>query len=308
MGFLDKLKETGKKVGKTVVDTASSGIKNVSEEVARREQEKRLKERLLSNFTLDDMKAFCKKWGYSGPNPYEEGRKGKVKLDRAAWFDYCLDISLHKLKSYAQNDKILSYEAKDIINEIDDFEGKPSSAQVLPASQSVQNNQTQMEVNVKSNNPVNIEIKTQAQSEFDEILNAISTEYENTIRDQFFRDENAFNDNLATFLKTKFGNRFTIENTRRLHGDTGDILINGKYVLEQKYADNISTLNQGLGELKRYRAKGYPGIAFVILDVSKITPQVLEYKKYYEEEGAKVLIIRGQGERKKPRQKFFIEK
>ncbi|MGC8730605.1 MAG: hypothetical protein ACP5RP_04480 [Candidatus Micrarchaeia archaeon] len=310
MGFLDNLKETSKKIGKTIVDAASTGVKNVSDEIARREQEKNLKERLLSNFTLDDMKAFVKKWGYNGPNPYEEdeeGRKHKVKLDRDDWFDYCMDFSLDKLKSYAQSDKRLSYEAKDIITAIDEWEGKLSREQTAPAPRPAQS-QTQMEVNVKSTTPVNIEIKTQTPSEFDEILNAISTEYENTIRDQFFRDENAFNDNLATFLKTKFGDRFMIENTRRLHGDTGDILINGKYVLEQKYADNVSTLNQGLGELKRYKAKRYPGIAFVILDMGKITPQVLEYKKYYEEEGAKVIIIRGQGERKKPKQRFFVEK
>lgn len=312
MGLWDKVKEASKKVGKAVVNTTSAEVKAISEEVARREEERRLKKNLLSNFTLDDMKAFVKKWGYNGPNPYEEdeeGKKHKVKLDRDDWFDYCMDFSMEKLKKYAEGDRRLSYEARDEINAINDYLGKPSStavSQSAPAT-SVENTQSQMEINVKSTTPVNIEIKPQT-AEFDEILNAIRNEYEDTIRDQFFRDEDAFNDNLATFLKTKFGNRFSIENTRRLRGDTGDILINGKYVLEQKYADNPSTLIQGLSEVKRYKAKRYPGIAFVILDTGKITSQVLEYKKYYEEEGAKVLIIRGQGERKKSKPKFFVGK
>ena len=312
MGLWDNFKETSKKVGKAVINTTSAGVKAVSDEIARREQEKNLKEKLLSNFTLDDMKAFVRKWGYDGPNPYEEdkeGRKHKVKLDRDAWFDYCMDFPLNKLKKYAENDRKLSYDARDEIAAINEYFGEQSSTAMpyVETKTPVEAAQPQMEVNVRSSTPVNIEIKPQT-AEFDEILNAIRNEYEYTIRDQFFRDEDAFNDNLTTFLKTRFGNRFGIENTRRRHGDTGDILINGKYVLEQKYADNPSTLNQGLGEVKRYKAKRYSGIAFVILDTGKITSQVLEYKKYYEEEGAKVIIIRGQGERRKSKPKFFVGK
>ncbi len=150
-----------------------------------------------------------------------------------------MDFSLDKLKKYAEGDRRLSYEARDEINAINDYLGKSSTVampQSAPVS-SVEAIQPQMEVNVKSATPVNIEIKPQT-TEFDEIFNAIRNEYLDTIRDQFFRDEDAFNDNLATFLKTRFGNRFGIENIRRRHGDSGDILINGKYVLEQKYADN----------------------------------------------------------------------
>ena len=215
-----------------------------------------------------------------------------------------MGLSLDKLKKYAERDKRLNYELRDTIVAINEWikSSQTASKQILPTQ-----NQTQMEVNEETKTPANIEIKPQT-AEFDEILNAIRNEYGDTIRDQFFRDEDAFNDNLTTFLKTKFGNRFIIENTRRRHGDVGDIFINGKYVLEQKFADNPGTLNQGLGEVKRYKEKRYQGIAFVILDVGKITPQVLEYKKYYEEEGAKVIIIRGQGARKKQRPKFFVSK
>lgn len=304
MGLWDKVKDTGKKVGSAVVNTTSAGMKAVSDEMERRRQEKDFKQRLLSNYSLDDMKTICKFYGFNGPDPYEEddnGRKHKVKLDREDWFDYCMELSLEKLVKYAERDRRLSYEIKDVITEIKEWQGKPSGS--TPYSEPVAPPHT--EVNIKSDTPVNIEIKPQT-SEFDEILNAIRNDYEDTIRDQFFRDEDAFNDNLVTFLKTIFKNKFGIENTRRRHGDTGDILINGKYVLEQKYADNPGTLNQGLGEMKRYKAKRYPGIAFVILDTGKITPQVLEYKRYYEEEGAKVIIIRGQGARKKLKPKYFV--
>lgn len=306
MGLWDSVKETGKKVGKGIVDTTAAGAKAVSDEMARRAQERQFKEDLLTNFTLNDMKAIINFYGFSGPDPYEEdenGRKHKRKLEREDYYDFCMGLTLDKLKKYAERDRRLSYEVRDTINAINEWTGKPlSSSPPQPAT-----NQTQMEVNVKSTAPVNIEIKPQI-SEFDEILNAIKNEYEDTIRDQFFRDEDAFNDNLATFLKTKFGNRFSIENTRRLHRDTGDIFINGKYVLEQKYADNTGTLDKGLSELERYREKKYSGVAVVILDTGKITSQVLPYKRWYEDKGAKVLILSGKGERKKQKPKFFVGK
>ena len=307
MSILDTIKETGKKVGKGIANTTSAGLNAVSEGIAKREQEKKFKYDLLNDFSIDDMKAICRFYGYLGPTNYEDdenGRRHKIRLERSNWFNYCMGLSLDKLKKYAERDRRLSYELRDTITAINEWVG---NSQMLGQRPLPIQTQTQMEVNVKTATPVNIEIKPQT-AEFDEILNAIRNEYEDTIRDQFFRDEDAFNDNLATFLKTKFRNRFRIENTRRRHGDTGDILINGKYVLEQKYADNPGTLNQGLGEVKRYKAKMYLGIAFVILDIGRITPQVLEYKKYYEEEGAKVIIIRGQGARKKQKPKFFISK
>jgi len=308
MGLWDNVKEASKKVSKGIVDTASAGMKAVSDEIARREQEKRFKKDLLTNFTLNDMKAIINFYGFSGPDPYEEdenGRRHKRKLEREDYYDFCMGLTLDKLKKYAERDRRLSYEVRDVISAINEWTGKPSTAS-SPTTQPAAA-QTQMEVNVKSATPVNIEIKPQI-SEFEEILNAIKNEYEDTIRDQFFRDEDAFNDNLATFLKTKFGNRFSIENTRRLHRDTGDIFINGKYVLEQKYADNTGTLDKGLSELERYREKRYSGVAVVILDTGKITSQVLQYKRWYEERGAKVLILSGKGERKKQKPKFFVGK
>jgi len=300
MSLWDKVKETGK----AVKDTAAKGVKTISDEMARQAEEKRLKEGLLSTFWLEDMKGLCKQYGYSGPSPYEvdfdTGRKHKVKLEREDWFKYCMGLSLDKLKKYAERNRRISQDAREVLTEIDEKQREAFSqvdaiyeeSQKMSMTENPSTGQTSQVVSVSS--------------DFEEILSAIRTNYEDAIRDQEFNDEDQFNDNLVSYLRAKFGDKHRIENTRKLHRDTGDIFIDGKYVLELKYADNKGTLDTGLQETKRYKEKNYPGVAVIILDVGALTGALSQYKRWYEEDGAKVLILRGKGERKKVKKRYFV--
>jgi hypothetical protein len=97
-----------------------------------------------------------------------------------------------------------------------------------------------------------------------------------------------------------------IENTRRLYRDSGDIFINGKYVLELKFADNEGTLNKGLQESLRYKEKNYPGVAFIILDIGQMQGKLAQYQRGYERDDAKVIILSGKGARKKVKKTFIF--
>ncbi len=300
MGIWDKVKEAGNKVK----DATASGVKAVSDEIARRQEEARLKSKLLGDFSLADLKGFCKFYGYSDPDPTYEDTNGKIKHrkpDRGDWIDLCMDKSLDKLKKYAEKDRRISQDARDTLIEIEKFQlgtsGTSQNNVVLEEPKESTVAQTQTNIVIKQQS-------TSTSSSFDEILSAIK-DYGNIIIDQFFTDEGQFNDNLVSYLRAKFGGKYRIENTRKLHRDNGDIFIDGKYVLELKYADSMGTLDKGMTEAKRYKEKGYPGVAFVVLDIGKLTSNLPQYKKWYEDEGAKVIILKGNGERKKPK-KFSL--
>ena len=86
-----------------------------------------------------------------------------------------------------------------------------------------------------------------------------------------------------------------------------DLLLDGKYALELKYADNTGTLDKGVREVKDYlRHTSY--IAVIMFDVGKLNPETLDkYRRYYEEERARVIILQGRGGRRKKKKGVYIE-
>ena len=74
MGLWDTVKDAGK----AVKDKAVSSGKTISAELQRREELRKLKHDLLANFYLEDMEGICKKYGYSGPQPYKGYVNGRV--------------------------------------------------------------------------------------------------------------------------------------------------------------------------------------------------------------------------------------
>lgn len=304
MRIWDKVKETGKTIG----EKASQGAKAISDEIARRQEEARLKDKLLGDFSLADLKGFCKFYGYSDPDPtYEDGngRTRHRKPDRGDWFDLCKEKSIDKLRKYAEKDRRISQDARNTLIEINKFQGGTTAT-----SQKEAVREEPKEPVVARTNSATEQEKNPVDSDFEEILSMIRTKYEEAIRDAFFIDENQFNDHLVGYLRAKFEDKHRIEDTHRIHRDTGDIFIDGKYVLELKYADSIGTMDKGATEAKRYKEKGYAGVAFIILDIGKLTGSLPQYKRWYEDEGAKVIILRGKGERKKTKKirGIFIEK
>ncbi len=300
MGIWNKVKETGK----VIKDTAKEKAKSISDELARQAEERRNKEKLLSNFYLEDMKGICKQYGYSGPDPYEEdenGKRHKITLEREDWFRYCMTLSLDKLKKYAEKDRRISQDVRDTLIRIDEAQKESTiSSQKETVYERPQEVSTIEKPLVETSQAVSIP------SDFEEILSTIRTKYEDAIRDAFFTGEDQFNDHLVGYLRAKFEDKHRIEDTHKLHRDTGDIFIDGKYVLELKYADSIGTLDKGATEAKRYKEKGYPGVAIIILDIGKLTGSLPQYKRWYEEEGAKVIILRGKGERKSVKKRYFV--
>ena len=300
MSFWDKVKDTGKAIG----EKAGKGAKAISDEIARRQEEARLKEKLLSDFSGEDLKDFCKFYGYEGPDPtYEDdnGRKRVRKLDRADWVDYCMDKSIDKLKKYAEKNRQISQDSRETLIEITKFQTGTSTTIQNTYNEPKQTIKSETDINEAKISPIN----TATNPEFTEILSYIETKYQKIINDATFSDEDGFTDNLVTSLRSAFP-EMQIENTRRLHRDTGDIFVNGKYVFELKYADNEGTLNKGLQEAIRYKEKNYPGVAFILLDIGEMQGRLTQYKRWYEGNNAKVIILSGKGQRKKPKKTFIF--
>ena len=102
---------------------------------------------------------------------------------------------------------------------------------------------------------------------------------------------------MIVFLRSKLPNR--VEEEIKTPKGTVDILIDNKYTLELKYADNRGTLEKGVAEVRRY-SEIFNHVAVIILDVNRLSPSTLhDYKKYYEQDNAEVIILRGRGGRKK---------
>ncbi|MCL4362896.1 hypothetical protein M1439_00415 [Candidatus Marsarchaeota archaeon] len=301
MGLWDKVKETGKTIGQK----AGQGAKAISDEIARRQEEGRLKDKLLSNFSIEDLKGFCKFYGYSKPDPTYEDENGRTrhrKPDREDWVDLCKEKSIDKLRKYAAKNRQLSQDARETLIEIDRFqEGTVKSDTTYTEPKAM----TEDKTDVNNSKPNTSDLAAIPDFEFSQLLSYIEIKYQKIINDATFSDEDGFTDNLVSSLRSAFP-EMQIENTRRLHRDTGDIFVNGKYVFELKYADNEGTLNKGLQEAIRYKEKNYPGVAFIILDIGEMQGRLTQYKRWYEGNNAKVIILAGKGERKRPKKTYIF--
>jgi len=273
MDFLKKIGESVKQTGKTIVRE----IKTKSEDI-------RTKNRILNKLEMKDLKKLCKTYGIGEPSPYETdlitGERRRIKLTRGHYINYIMfRLNLKQIEEYCNRHRI---DIWDIIRE---------KEQVIEKIRSEPKEKIKTS---KEDKVTKIEIKRQP--EFDVILDTIENEFQDIACDMNIRDESEFRKQLVIFLRTKLPNK--IEEEYKTSKGRLDILIDKKYVLELKYADNKGTLEKGIAEIKRY-GKQFDNIAFIILDVNKLSFSILrEYKNYYEEDGAQVIILRGRGSRK----------
>lgn len=271
MSLLKKIGESVKKAGKAF-----------AEEIKTKEEIYRTKKHILNKFELKDLKKICKAYGIGKPSPYEEdiitGERRRRSLTRGHYINYVIfRLSLEQIEDFCNRHKI---DIWDIIKEREKREPKRTEhIQEKPREEKI----------------TKIEIKRQP--EFESILETIESEFQNIVCDIKIRDENELRKQLVIFLRTKLSNK--IEEEYNTSKGRIDILIDRKYVLELKYADNKGTLEKGIAELKRY-GKQFDNIVFIILDTNKLSfSTIREYKNYYEEDGAEVIILRGRGSRKK---------
>jgi len=272
MGFWKKIGESIKKTGKAI-----------AEEIKTRQEIARIKRRILDRFEMKDLKKICKDYGIGEPLPYEEdpftGKRYKIRITRDHYIDRIMSkLTLEQIKSFAHKNRI---DIWDIIKE--ERERVPKISEVERAIS-------------KEEKITKIEIKRQ--TEFESILELIERDFQDIVADLNIRDEKEFRKHLVVFLRAKLPNK-TIEEEVKTRKGNVDILIDNKYALELKYADNKKTLDSGVAEVRRYREL-FPHIAVVILDVNKLSVSTLrDYKKYYEQDDAEVIILRGKGVRRK---------
>jgi len=127
----------------------------------------------------------------------------------------------------------------------------------------------------------------------------IEKKFQHAVEDKSFSNEKHLRKDLTEFLRINLPANIKISNEVRSKFGIIDILIDDKYIIELKYADNKGTLDRGIAETKRYKELGKIVIV-VILDVGVLDQKVIDqYSKYYKEEAAETIIIRVKRQRKR---------
>lgn len=276
MGVFDSIKG---KVKKT--------IQNTRENIQQNRDLKQSKRRALELFTMTQLKKLCEEEGIGHPPLYSTdlltGERRKNKMDKREYVNHIVrKSSLEFIVEFANHNRIkVPEEALYPLR-------TPELGQNASPNPEVKKEDTGTQEQLVSTNDTG----------FDHIVNFIKTKYQQIIRDQFFENENQFNDNLISSLRSVFGGVHRIENRRQKRDCSGDILIDGRYVFELKYADNKSTLSNGLEEILRYKGR-FEKICMVMLDVGRAQGIVQEYEGFYKHQGAdSVIILQGRGERR----------
>ena len=262
-----------KKVGESIKKTA----KTIGEEIKTRQEISKTKRRILNKFEMKDLKRICKDYGIGEPSKYEEdfitGERRKRTVTREHYINRIMSrLSLEQIKNFADKHRIDTW---DIVKE----EKKP-----IRRSEEIKEQPKEKKV-------TKIEIKRQ--SEFDSILEDIENEFE----PEECRNEEDFEKQLVQYLKYKLPNSVKRQVTTRK--GTIDLVIDNKYAIELKIADNRSKLRDTKGQIHDY-LKVFNELAVIILDVGKLRrSEIKEYVDDYQELGAKVIVLEGVLKRRK---------
>jgi hypothetical protein len=275
MGILDKL-------GETIKNTASS----VKAEMQRRKEIAYKKERILSRFTIEDLKKLCKEHiGYE-PSPYYEnpitGERTKRVVDKDVYIGFIKDkVTLENIIDFASKNKI---GISDLLAEWQ----KTENASIISKDTTFQASQTAIVESSQANKTAPQE-KSEATGldEFDAILDFIQKEF----RPNPVRDETELENQLVQFLRPKYGG-VVQEQVPTPYGRV-DIVLFNKYALELKLATNRNNLRDMEGQLRDYK-KVYPNLAAIILRVNVNYNDINYYVNEYAKDGIKSVVIEGQ--------------
>lgn len=270
MGLWDTVAEGFKKFGKAV----GTGAKRLYFEYE-------TKNRILNKFEMSHLKSICKDYGVGEPSSYEEdpitGKKTKITLKREDFIGHVREnLSLEQLRVFAEKHRIDIFDIVRTYEENlrklkEEAEQKPSS--LAPTKE------------IKTEAPV--EQKPSKETKFDNILHVIMSEFE----PEDCRDENELEKQLYQYLKSKIPNK--IERQVRTAKGTIDLVIDNRFALELKIADNKNKLRDLIGQLWMYK-EAFKDIGVVILDVGKLSKgEIKEFSRNYEELGARPVIITG---------------
>ena len=131
------------------------------------------------------------------------------------------------------------------------------------------------------------------------IISLLERNFQSIVKNVNFENEKHFKKELIMFLELNLPANITIKSEVRTKFGVVDILVDGNYILELKYADNKNTLDRGIAEVIRYK-KFRRTVIVVLLDVRVLDRNIItRYRDYYKEVGAEVIIIRAKGQRKR---------
>ncbi len=285
MAITDTLKNIGTNVGEGIKKRIETAKENAKEDAERRN----LKKRLLSYFTLNQIKGLLKQYGH-GPLPqfktdYITGEKSRTNLDD--WINYSIrEIPLKNMVMFANQNLRNNPYVRDMIIEIDKWLDQNAK----------EKGSKQKEVSV-SQAPLSATVNN-SDSELANLLNEIKISFEEDMGDQHYHNEDEFNKALVGWLRSRYHDR--IEDPHNIHkGDLGDIVYRGefgRYVLELKLSYGGS-LNYGYGEIASYKVSGkYADIGIIIWDTGELPYNSLKNEQSkFEALGAKVIIIKPRG-------------
>ena len=299
MTFFKKLGEKLKETSKNTIEK----IQNYQEKLAREEEKRKiylkLKKELLTKFTLSDMKKLCKEYGIKNPSMYEEdiltGEKYKKKgTERSIYHDHIIgSVYLSQLIGYARKRR---KKIQKIIEEKNKFDEKYELE-----SDKLLNNK-----NDSKDEFTQIEIKKKKVNDLDLILEKIENKFNFTK----IRDENELEGLVTQFLELTFDGKKKIERQYKTPNGNIDIVVNDKYGIELKIAENNKIIENLEAQILKYvRHFGNKKVAVIILKTPKTNVEKLyEYVEHYKDAGAKVLILdKGTVKRRKYNKSFTVK-
>jgi len=131
------------------------------------------------------------------------------------------------------------------------------------------------------------------------IISLLERNFQSIVKNVNFENEKHFKKELIMFLELNLPANITIKSEVKTKFGVVDILVDGNYILELKYADNKNTLDRGIAEVIRYK-KFRRTVIVVLLDVRVLDRNIItRYRDYYKEAGAEVIVIRAKGQRKR---------
>ena len=294
MGMFSNLRKNVKSAVEKTATGIKKGTESVQKQLKRNQDYKRLKEMLLKNATLSDLKKICKEFGVAEPSmyykdPFSGKRTKKRDTPKTVYLRHVIkNVDLDKLIEFFRKRRVNVSEILSEKSKIDEEFSKPSKYE---ANGKESDEFTQIEITKKKVNDLDLILeKIDKEFDFDRI-----------------RDENELEGLIAQFLKICFKDK-KIDRQYKTDKGTFDIVIDGKYGVEIKIAENSKIIENLIGQLIKYvKFFGKNKVAVIVLKTPKTNINVLEeYAEYYENTGAKVLILdKGTLKRRKSNVKTF---
>jgi hypothetical protein len=255
-------------------DALKQSGKNISDNIIRDQEIRATKNQILDLFMVDDLKKICYDYGIGKPSPYEvdnfTGQRRKIDLRKRDYVHYVANrLTIEQVINFCRKNRI----------------SIPSELYA---------NATKLDAPITYEKQ-NEEIVSDS-DEFELILDYIEHEFKPSKLN--VRDERDFENVLFNILENHYPGR--IESQVKTANGKIDIVIDTKYGIELKLADNVGVLRNLIGQIIFYK-KDYDRVAIVLLVDNNIIPEI-EIKKYLEEYnnyGVRTIIKEGSIRRQK---------